>query len=142
MTESEHRNRMRGATERLPLSSAGSVIGGWVLCLTLVLGFNLVAGQMLEGSTPNRGYWLIQKKWEILRDLEESVDVLVVGDSSCNQGLNNRVLDQQTRLRSMNLCTIGDALLLDDLWMLRDYLRRFPVPRAVVLRSEILSMTN
>jgi hypothetical protein len=62
------------------------------------------------------------------------VDDLVLGDSSCNQGVNPVVLagalnDQ----KAVNLCTIGDMLALNDAWMLQTYIERFGAPRRVII---------
>lgn len=94
---------------------------------------NLLAGLWLERSSPNLGYRLIRSKWEALRALDAPVDWLILGDSSGNQGLRPDVLERTLGGRARNFCTIGDTLTLNDAWMLRDYLSRFPAPRAVVV---------
>ncbi len=101
--------------------------------IALVALLNLLAGLWLERSSPNLGYRLIRAKWHALRTLEAPVDWLILGDSSGNQGLRPDVLERALGGRALNLCTIADTLTLNDAWMLREYLSRFPPPRAVVV---------
>ncbi len=108
----------------------GSVMGGAVL---LVLLFNCAACWYLERFTPNAGYLLIRAKWHLLATLKNPVDLLILGDSSGNQGVDPEVLEDSLGLTSVNLCTIGDALVLDDAWLLEEYLSRFGSPKAGVL---------
>ena len=79
----------------------------------------------------NRGYWLLERKWTMLKALSQPVDTLVVGDSSGNQAVMPAVLAQRLG-QAINLCTFGDMTAAGDAWMLEEYLRRFGPPRRVV----------
>lgn len=111
-----------------------SLLAGWLGVLLLVLLANFVlAPRMIEGGR-NLAGWIIGHKWRMLLGLNQPVDDLVLGDSSCNQGVNPvtlaRALGDQ---RAVNLCTIGDMLALNDAWMLQSYLERFGAPKRVVI---------
>lgn len=76
---------------------------------------------------------MIRSKWQSLRALDAPVDWLILGDSSGNQGLRPDVLERTLGGRARNFCTIADTLTLNDAWMLRKYLSRFPPPKGVVV---------
>lgn len=61
------------------------------------------------------------------------MDWLILGDSSGNQGLRPDVLERTLGGRARNFCTIADTLTLNDAWMLREYLSRFPPPKGVIV---------
>lgn len=87
---------------------------------------------LMRGHPTNGGHWLIQQKWELLERTGD-VDTLILGDSTCNQGVRPDVWREQFGGSVVNLCTIGDMLAVDDVWMLEEYLRRHPAPRHVVI---------
>lgn len=93
--------------------------------LIFVIIFNFTAKLYLKENTTNRGYWIINKKWEILSKQKKPVDWLILGDSSCNQGVVPTILNERLNTSSINLCTIGDMISLDDSWMLETYIQRF-----------------
>jgi hypothetical protein len=101
-----------------------------ILCVILI---NLGAGWYLARYSPNIGYVLIYAKWRLMRSLPLGVDVLILGDSSGNQGVDPRVIREKLKMSSVNLCTIGDALVLNDLRMLEEYLARHGSPGAVLM---------
>lgn len=103
-----------------------------VTALALVL-LNAAAAAYLAGFTPNRTYWLIDAKWGLLEQVEGPLDWLVLGDSSCNQGIDNRTWDEALGGRSLNLCTIGNMLVLDDAWMLQSLIDRGVTPSRVLV---------
>lgn len=103
---------------------------GTILCVILL---NFAAVWYLADYSSNVGYLLIAAKWELLRTLPNPVDVLVLGDSGGNQGVDPAVIWEYAKLSSVNLCSIGDATVLNDAWMLEDYLRRSGVPQQVLI---------
>lgn len=107
----------------------------WVLVLgTLV--FALVANfallYLVRTHPTNGGHWLIRSKWELL-DRAPTVDTLVLGDSTCNQGVRPDVWRETAHSSVLNLCTIGDMLVVNDAWMLEAYLRKHPTIRRVIV---------
>ena len=94
--------------EMVPSSSRQEVLMGFFALVALVVALNLAAVVYIWAYSPNRGYWLAAAKWQMLEDLEEPVDTLVLGDSSCNQALIPEVVDEILGGPTINLCTIGD----------------------------------
>ncbi|MGB6297652.1 MAG: hypothetical protein WBF90_15910 [Rivularia sp. (in: cyanobacteria)] len=101
--------------------------------LIFVVIFNFAAKLYLRENTTNRGYWIINKKWEILLKQKKPVDWLILGDSSCNQGVVPTIVNERLNTNSINLCTIGDMLLLDNSWMLDKYIQRVGVPKNILI---------
>jgi hypothetical protein len=110
------------------------IISTWVWVIVLVLVANFVlAPRLLEGGR-NLAGWIIGHKWRLLLGLHEPVDDLILGDSSCNQGVNPVELARGLGDdRAVNLCTIGDMLALNDAWMLQAYLERHGPPKRVII---------
>jgi hypothetical protein len=106
----------------------------WLGAILLVMLCNfLVAPRLLVGGR-NLAGWIIGHKWRLLQQQDAPVDDLVLGDSSCNQGVNPAVLAEELGdRRALNLCTIGDMLALNDAWLLQAYIERFGAPRRVIL---------
>jgi hypothetical protein len=108
--------------------------------LTSILGMLLVVGSanfaaqwFLSNHTLNRATWLIKEKWAILENLNQKQDFLVLGDSSCNQGVPIDVLEQTFQAQGTNLCTIGNLTALNDAWMLDRYIQRWGAPKQVII---------
>ncbi|MCH9683697.1 MAG: hypothetical protein K0V04_19845 [Deltaproteobacteria bacterium] len=112
-----------------PLRLAAVVV---IMVLT-VLASEWAGGRFLDRNGTNLGYVYIAHKWKVLGDLDEPIDWLVVGDSSGSQGFDPAVAEQLTGKRSINLATIGNFGLQDDLWMLEEYIERFGPPEKMVL---------
>ena len=107
-----------------------------VLTASLLLAANLGAGVLLRRFSPNRGYRLIERKWAMLEAANSPllpVDTLILGDSSGNQGIDPRAVAAHFGGRAVNLCTVGDLLLLNDAWMLERYLQKYPPPKRLIL---------
>lgn len=118
--------------------------GVWfVLALTgLVLAaINVGAGRALDRVGSNLGYSLMDQKWSLLREpgeFDPRTVVLVLGDSSGNQGVDPVVLGEALgaggqRPRVLNLCTVGDALTIHDAWMLSEWIELHGPPGEVVV---------
>ncbi len=101
--------------------------------LVIVAVLNFAAVWYLSTWTPNVGYLLIAAKWHLLRTMDTPADVLIVGDSSGNQGVDPDVIRSRLGMSSVNLCTIGDALVLEGAWMIEDYLARYGPPKKVIV---------
>ena len=101
--------------------------------LVLLFCINLGTNWYLGNYTYKFGYWTIHQKWWLLGDLNEPVDWLILGDSSCNQGVMPAYFENRLGESAVNLCTIGDLGVVNDLWMLEEYIDRFGAPKAVVI---------
>lgn len=107
---------------------------GVALGTVLLVGvINFAALAYLDRYSPNLGYWLLNTKWQMLLRLEQPVDWLILGDSTGNQGVASGVLRSKLGGTVLNLCTFGNALAVNDAWMLQTYINRFGPPRAVVI---------
>lgn len=126
------RVRHRQPTEEVAAPSSWREIAVTVIGVVGVVG--LVNLALVFAPTSNTGYLALEQKWRMLGELDEAVDLLVLGDSSCRQGLVPDVVASRLGLESaLNLCTTGNALVLNDAWMLESYLERIPPPRAVLV---------
>ena len=101
--------------------------------LILFICANLAVGWYLDRYPSNRGYWLIERKWELLDSLTEPADWLILGDSSCNQGIEPRLFGELVGGTAVNLCTIGNMGILGDAWMLDAYINKFGPPKNVLI---------
>ena len=120
--------------EILPRSTKLTQIILSLICPWLVFAMaNVGANLYLRNFPENRGYWLIQQKWSMLMNLKQPVDWLVLGDSSCNQGVIPQVLETELSGKAVNLCTIGDSLVLNSAWMLSKHIKKYGAPKNIIL---------
>ena len=101
--------------------------------LMLFAMLNSAASAYLPRYTPNLGYWLVNQKWQLLKRTDVAPDWVIVGDSSCNQGVDIETWTAVTGGTALNLCTVGDMLLSEDVWMLQDLVRRGGRPKKVLV---------
>ncbi|MBI2301545.1 MAG: hypothetical protein HYU66_21795 [Armatimonadetes bacterium] len=116
-------------TERPLAATAGGVVATLLGCLLLLLPANWVAAHFSH----DLNYTLVPTKWQMLADLRESVDWLVVGDSDGLHGVVPSLLEQGLGGRSVNLCTLGYLLALQDPWVVETYRQRLGPPQNVVV---------
>lgn len=109
------------------------VILTFVGALVLVLLCNLFIAPRLLTNAPNLAGWIIGYKWQLLFGLGKPTDWLILGDSSCNQGVDPAVLGEEMNGDAVNLCTIGDMLAVNDAWMLEWHIRNYGPPKAAVM---------
>lgn len=94
-----------------------AVLLGFVVILVFLANF--AASAVLKRLPVNRGYALAHGKWELMDnalDARANVDVLIVGDSSSNQGLNPHVIERETGLSAMNFGVVAEALTVEPTW--------------------------
>ncbi|MCB9507586.1 MAG: hypothetical protein H6700_07860 [Myxococcales bacterium] len=113
-----------------PAGSAVRLVLGVVVVLSLV---NAAIWFGLDASPRNRGYEVVAHKWELARDATAPVDLLLIGDSSCNQGIRPEVLGEAIGGTALNLCAIGSATTAHDAYLLAYYLEHVGRPRAIVV---------
>ena len=104
----------------------------FIFTIAVLFCFNLFSFQLLHFFSPNKGYKLIQAKWDILNNLNTPVDILILGDSSSNQGVDSDLIMKKTGLSALNLATIAGTLTLNDYWLLNEYIPKFGVPKCVI----------
>ncbi|MGB3492351.1 MAG: hypothetical protein WBA57_06465 [Elainellaceae cyanobacterium] len=106
---------------------------GLIGTLLVLLLCNGLADLFLNYLNSNRGYFLVSLKWNLLMQQSRPVDWLIVGDSSCNQGVDPDVLMDELGGQALNLCTVGSMLTIDDVWMLEQHINQVGPPRNLVI---------
>ncbi len=99
------------------------------LCAVLLVASNFV----LAKYSSNAGHALISAKWELLESQERPVDVLVLGDSSANQGIDTEYLMAASGMSALNVATTAATGALNDLLMLERYIDRVGVPTCAII---------
>lgn len=120
-------------TERPTAASPRKVLGVLALAGATAALLNALAGAVLAERTTNRAYWLVGQKWGLLEGLPAPVDWLIVGDSSCNQGIRPEIFEERLGQRAVNVCTVADMLAVGDAWMLERYIERHGPPKHVLM---------
>ncbi len=126
--------------ERLPEEKAGAVkrasfFSVLALALAIFILINLSLRLYLDKYSPNFGLWLIRQKWEMLLKLDGSQDVLILGDSTANQGLVAETIQEETGFKTVNLATVANMTFLNDVWMLHAYLQDHDPPKIVLIMN-------
>ena len=119
--------------EHVEPMAARQVLPFVVAVVLLLVAANAVAVWELDQRPRNRGYEVIGHKWTLASEATEPVDLLFVGDSSCNQGIMPSIIEEETGRTALNLCTVGSATVADDAWILDYYLEEVGQPAAVVV---------
>ena len=113
--------------------SAKKVIVSILLTIFIVGIINFMAYEYLKEHTPNLGYEINFKKWKILSELDGKKDWLILGDSTCNQGIDPSIIKKDLDVDAVNLCTIGSMLTVGDSWMLELYIKKNGPPKDVLI---------
>jgi hypothetical protein len=119
--------------EAIPLATKNGIIQMVAITLGIVLVINVVIYIYLINFTPDKGILLMRAKWAKLSELKDPVKLLILGDSTGNQGVDPKIIRDKLHVSAINLCTIGYATVLNDAWMLEDYIKRFGAPKTVLL---------
>lgn len=115
--------------ERVAATSGGRLATVIGVALLVVLAANFAAAEFLRRIPVNGGYALAKGKWELMdRAIAEKrkLDLLIVGDSSSNQGLNPAVIAKMTKERAMNFGVVAEALPIEPAWAVRHYFESTP----------------
>lgn len=133
MSKKKHESESQAITEVLkPVPISRALLSLLGTC-ALIFGINAIAKLYLEAYNPNRGDWLVREKWDMISELDQPVDWVILGDSSCNQGIVPDVFDEQLQTKSVNLCTIGNMTVLNTAWMLDAYIKKHGAPQNVLV---------
>ncbi|MCA8989281.1 MAG: hypothetical protein KDA78_16655 [Planctomycetaceae bacterium] len=101
--------------------------------LGIVLIINWGYAVFLTRYEANFGKYQVDYKWSLIQQPDRECQVLILGDSSGDQGVVPEIIYKNTGLTALNTCTFGDLLLVDDVWMLERYLELHQPPRYLVL---------
>lgn len=121
--------------DKLPLTSRKKVALIWIGTALFIILLNALVTAWLNKTVPNSGYRRIRQKWAMLKNLQQPVDTLILGDSSGAQGLDPQVLNKTLGGKSLNLCTIGDMTVVNSAAMLDHYVHKLGAPKRVVIVS-------
>ncbi|HQY89190.1 MAG TPA: hypothetical protein PK402_11065, partial [Tepidisphaeraceae bacterium] len=110
-----------------------------VITCVLVVGANFLALFALRWMPVNRGNALVYEKWMLMdRTLsaKKSCEILIVGDSSSNQGLVPRVIQEETGKSAINLGVVAEALTIEPVWTVDRFLEQSktfgPPPKTIL----------
>jgi len=119
--------------EVIARSSVRSVLVSVIGTVFVVLVVNLAARWYLDHYAVNPSVKTVSQKWEILQNMSAPVEWLILGDSSCNQGVVPEKIESMLGGTAINLCTISPMTLLNDALMLDKYLDKFGPPKNVLI---------
>lgn len=114
-------------------SRPGKVVLTLLVTLLAAVAFNFLLGAFLRRYTTNLGYYLIAKKWDLLEAQEGPVDWLLIGDSSCNQGVRPDIILRDRGETALNLCSTAQQLVVEGAWQLQHYIDLYGPPRKGVI---------
>ncbi len=116
---------------------------GWrgvALCvlavILLVCAVNTAAWYYIKAYPVNRGVSRVWQKWQLIERQTEPVDWLILGDSTCGQGIMPVVIEEDTSDTALNLCTVANATAVNGVWQLEHYIDKVgPPTRAVFFHA-------
>lgn len=111
------------------------VSGMMALTAALVLLANLAAWAYLQKYPANRAVSRVGQKWQMIERLGSPSDWVVVGDSSCGQGVRPDILSAELGGSAINLCTVANATVVNQAWMIQRYIEKYGPPKAVVMMN-------
>lgn len=76
---------------------------------------------------------IVLKKKKILADLTAPVDILFLGDSTMDAGIDDQLFTSLIGQKALNLELNGNLITYGDYRMLENYLQSFPPPKAIVV---------
>lgn len=117
-------------TSQASIKKVIKLIGFTLFFLILIDG---IVYLYLKFNTPNLAYEIVIKKWEMLKNMSNKRDWVVLGDSTCNQGMPVSMLEKKFNASAVNLCAIGGMLTVNDSWILETYIKKFGPPKNVLI---------
>ena len=119
--------------EKAYTTSSRRVVLSIVLTLGIVIGLNILVRIYLDIRPESSTDRLIAYKWELVEGQTEKVNILILGDSSANQGVNPEIISEAFGGRVLNAATIGNWVLVDDVWLLETLINTVGPPDSVIL---------
>lgn len=110
----------------------GRIVMTACVAVGVTIAVNVVYWSFVSDNPINTGISRLWQKWQMLERMEEPVDWVIVGDSTCGQSIRPDVIAEMTGESAANLCTIGNALLVNSAWQLQRYIERMGPPERVV----------
>lgn len=97
-----------------------------------IVSLNLCAIVYLQYDQLNITTVVTAQKWKIVAELAEPVDIVIIGDSSANQGIDPLLIEEVTGLKGINLATVASWGMVDNVWLLEEYIQQHGVPPTVI----------
>jgi hypothetical protein len=104
-----------------------------LVAVAVVAAANFAAWKYLQTYPVNPGLARVWIKWRMIDHEHKPVDWLILGDSTCLHGIVPDVIRSETGGTALNLCTLANAMVVNDAWQLEYYINKVGVPRNVVL---------
>lgn len=123
----------RPPTEVIGAVTKREVVLSLILPLLAFFAINVWFARYLNENDPNLGYVIANQQWQKFSDLQESVDWLILGDSSCGAGIVLELIEQELGGTAAEFCVVGDMLVVNSAWMLQEYLQNFGPPKGVFI---------
>jgi len=121
--------------ESIPKRDARSLRRLLLTTVTIVALANVAALVGMSFVQTNFGYEIVKLKFTLADTIEEPVDWVFVGDSTCNQGISPHRFEELTGQTAINLCMIGNMTVAGDVWVLDRLIQNVGAPRRGVLLS-------
>ena len=102
-----------------------------VACLLSVVVLN--AAMFRSGTDGSFEITILSEKWRLAQQRDDNVQWIVVGDSAGLHGVDPAVLTEALSGKAVNLCTFGTLLIVDDFWILEEYLKHNNPPQGVIV---------
>ncbi len=121
--------------ERMSPGRVRRVVALVLLLLVGTLGVNAAANRYLRSYGTNLGYRMVSAKYDLLEDLAGGppADWLILGDSSGAHGIVPEEWSAVAGGTTHNLAILANLLVVNDAWMLGEYLEEVGTPKNVVL---------
>lgn len=105
----------------------------FAIAFVVLVLLNFICVFYLKNYNPNKAYALIRHKWEMLLNKKNAATWLILGDSSGNQGVDAQLFEKDLGEKAINLCTIADMLVVNDVWMLEKYIQVHGPPKKLLI---------
>ena len=109
--------------------SLAATVVGTLGCLAAV---NLALVWYLPRFGPNKANWLVRHKWQLAATSPDSVDAVIVGDSTAHQNIDTTRWEQTTGYTTRNLGTVADLTPAHSVWILRRLAGNSRLPPRIV----------
>jgi hypothetical protein len=104
-----------------------------VVAIAFALVCNLAGYKYLQTEPPPGDLNVMMRTWLGIKKLNEPVDVLLLGDSSCLANLASGPVADRLGGSVINLGNNAGSSLLTDAWMLSAYIKKYGAPKTVVI---------
>jgi hypothetical protein len=105
-----------------------------IVAITLVLVCDFAAYNYVRFPPPaTESQQTSSEAWLGIQGLDKPVDILLLGDSGCRVNLTTGPFADRMWASVINLGNTAQTSMLNDAWMLSDYLNRFGPPKTVVV---------